>query len=128
MTSTSLVHLVQQHLAVLETTVEAEDWSGPLVVRSGIDGRVANRNVAADRLLANRHLEPVAALQVDPETVLLDVVTSQSRVHIAMASRTRLQARRRRSRCRRAWTVDCSTTTRPTSDRSSCWRCGPGNR
>ena len=30
-----------------ETTVEAEDWSGPLVVRSGIDGRVANRNVAA---------------------------------------------------------------------------------
>lgn len=88
--TTSLVHLVQQHLAVLETTVEAEDWSGPLVARSGIDGRVTNRNVAEDRLLANRHLEPVVALEVDYETVLLDMVTSQSRVHIAMAARTRL--------------------------------------
>ena len=90
MTSTSLVHLVHLHLAVLETTVEAEDWSGPLVFRSGIEGRVANRNVAADRFLADRHLEPVAALEVDRETVLLDVVTRQSRVHIAMASRTRV--------------------------------------
>ncbi|WP_404380357.1 beta-phosphoglucomutase family hydrolase [Knoellia locipacati] len=89
-TSTSLVHLTRQHLAVLETTVEAEDWSGPLVIRSGIEGRVANRNVAADRLLADRHLEPVAALEVDRETVLLDVVTRQSRVHIAMASRSRV--------------------------------------
>jgi len=90
-TSTSLVHLVEQHLAVLHTTVEAEDWSGPLVVRSGIDGRVANRNAAGDRMLADRHLEPVATTEVDPDTVLLDMVTSQSRVHIAMASRTRLQ-------------------------------------
>jgi trehalose/maltose hydrolase-like predicted phosphorylase len=89
-TSTSLVHLLQQQLAVLKTTVEAEDWFGPLVVRSGIDGRVANRNVAGDRLLADRHLEPVATLEPDPETVLLEMVTSQSRVHIAMASRTRI--------------------------------------
>ena len=89
-TSKSLVHASQQHLAVLETTVEAEDWSGPLVVRSGVDGRVANRNVASDRLLADRHLEPVAAREVDSETVLLDVVTTQSRVHIAMAARTRV--------------------------------------
>lgn len=90
-TSLSLVHLVQHHLALVHTTVEAEDWSGPLVVRSGIDGRVSNRNVAADRLLADRHLEPVTAIQVDLETLLLDMVTSQSRVHIAMASRTRLR-------------------------------------
>ncbi len=90
LTSRSLVHLTQEHLAVLETTVEAENWSGPVTVRCGIDGRVANRNVAEYRLLADRHLEPVAARQVDPETVLLDMVTSQSRVHIAMAARTRL--------------------------------------
>ncbi|CAN5119780.1 hypothetical protein BH09ACT10_BH09ACT10_00070 [soil metagenome] len=89
-TSTSMVHLVQQHLAQLEITVEAEDWSGPVVVRSGLDGRVTNRNVGGDRLLANVHLEPSAILELDSETVLLDMVTSQSRVHIAMASRTRL--------------------------------------
>ena len=91
-TSRSLVHLTQQRLAVLEITVEAEDWSGPVVVRSGIDGRVANRNVAEYRLLADRHLEPVGARQVDSHTVVLEVVTSQSRVHIAMAARTRLVA------------------------------------
>ncbi len=91
-TARSFVHLAQEHLAVLETTVEAEDWSGLLAVRSGIDGRVANRNVAEYRLLAGRHLEPVAARQVDPDIVLLEMVTSQSQVHIAMAARTRLPA------------------------------------
>ncbi|WP_218592488.1 glycoside hydrolase family 65 protein [Pseudonocardia oceani] len=90
-TSRSFLHLAQVHLAVLETTVEAQDWSGPLAVRCGVDGRVTNRNVAEYRLLADRHLQPVAARQVDPETVLLEMVTSQSRVHIAMAARTRLR-------------------------------------
>lgn len=91
-TSRSFVHLTQVQLAVLETTVEAEDWSGPIAVRCGIDGRVTNRNVAEYRLLADRHLEPVAAHQIDTETVLLEVLTSQSQVHIAMAARTRLRA------------------------------------
>ena len=90
-TSRSFLHLAQVHLAVLETTVEALDWSGPLVVRCGVDGRVANRNVAEYRLLAAQHLEPVAARQVDPETVLLEMVTSQSRVRIAMAARARVR-------------------------------------
>ena len=90
-TTRSLVHLTRQHLAILETTVEAEDWAGPLLVRSGVDGRVANRNVTDDQALANRHLRPVTARQADPDTVLLEVVTSQSQVQIAMASRTRLR-------------------------------------
>lgn len=89
-TSRSLVHLTWQPLAVLETTIEAENWSGPLIVRSGVDGRVSNRNVAEDRPLAGRHLEPVAARQVASDTVLLDMVTTQSQVHIAMAARTRV--------------------------------------
>jgi beta-phosphoglucomutase family hydrolase len=90
-TSRSFLHLTDVHLAVLETTVEAEDWSGPMTVRSGLDGRVANRNVAEYRLLADRHLELVGAERVDAETVLLDMITSQSRVHIAMAARTRVR-------------------------------------
>ncbi len=91
-TSRSFLHLTLEHLAVLETTVEAEDWSGPLVVRSGLDGRVANRNVAEYRLLADKHLDLVTAVQVAPDTVLLDMVTNQSQVHIAMAARTRARA------------------------------------
>ncbi len=87
----SLVHLTRQHLALLETTVEAEDWSGPLLVRSGVDGRVSNGNVTDDRLLNGNHLRPVSARQTGPETVLLEVVTSQSQVHLALASRTSLR-------------------------------------
>lgn len=89
--SRSLVHLVRRHLAMLETTVEAEDWAGPMQVRSGIEGRVANRNVTEDQQLSAVHLQPVGVRQVDVDTVLLDVVTSQSQVHIAMAARTRLR-------------------------------------
>ncbi len=89
-TSRSLVHLTRQHLALVETTVEAEDWTGSLLVRSGVDGRVANRNVPVDQVLRGNHLQPVSAGQTDLDTVLLEVVTTQSQVHIAMASRTRL--------------------------------------
>lgn len=91
-TTRSFVHMASKHLAVLEVTVEAEDWSGPISIRCGIDGRVANRNVAEYQLLADEHLLPVAGRQIDPETVVLEVVTSQSQVHIAVAARTRLHA------------------------------------
>src|SRR5699024_10486456 len=76
------------HLAALEVKVEAENWSGNVNVRSMIEGREANRNVAADRELAGNHLEPVDALEVDGETVLLETQTNQSQVPIALATRT----------------------------------------
>jgi beta-phosphoglucomutase family hydrolase len=88
-TSRRFVSQAASHVAVLESTFEAEDWSGPLVVRSALDGRVANRNVAAYRLLADTHLTPTAAAEIDAETVLLEMETTQSGVHIAMAARTR---------------------------------------
>ncbi|WP_233200051.1 glycoside hydrolase family 65 protein [Cryobacterium sp. N22] len=77
------------HVAVLETTFVAEDWSGPLTVRSAIDGRVANRNVATDRLLAHLHLMPRTTRELRGDAVLLEVETSRSGIHIAMAARTR---------------------------------------
>lgn len=89
-TSRRLVSQAAPHLAALETTFEAEDWSGELVVRVGLDGRTANRNVAEYRLLADQHLRAVTATEADQETVLLDTVTSQSCVRVAMAARTRV--------------------------------------
>lgn len=87
-TSRRFVSQAAPHVAVLETTFEAEDWTGPVTVRSGIDGRVANRNVAADRLLTNTHLIPHTAELIDDVTVLLEMETRQSGIHIAMAGRT----------------------------------------
>ncbi|GAA3282676.1 beta-phosphoglucomutase family hydrolase [Nesterenkonia halobia] len=75
-------------LAAMEMTIEAENWSGNINVRSMTDGRVANRNVAADRELAGNHLEPVDSREVDGETVLLETMTNQSQVRIALATRT----------------------------------------
>ncbi len=90
--SRQLVSQAQPRLAGLEVVVQAEDWTGALVVRCGLDGQVRNHNVAEFALLADRHLLPVAASEPDPQTVLLDVVTSQSGVHIALAARTRFRA------------------------------------
>lgn len=96
------------HVAVLETTFTAEDWSGPLTVRSAIDGRVANRNVAADRLLAHLHLLPGTTRELGPDTVLLEVETSRSGIHIAMAARTRAYANGDRLEPARRFLTDSS--------------------
>lgn len=87
--SRRFVSQASPHVAVLETTFVAEDWSGPLTVRSAVDGRVANRNVAADRLLAHLHLMPRTARELNSDSVLLEVETTRSGIHVAMAARTR---------------------------------------
>jgi HAD superfamily hydrolase (TIGR01509 family) len=88
-TARKLVSMATKHLAGWDVEIEAENWTGPLVVRSGIDGRVHNRNVAEYAALSDQHLTPVAASEVDKDTVVLDMATTQSGVHIALAARTR---------------------------------------
>jgi trehalose/maltose hydrolase-like predicted phosphorylase len=89
-TSRRFVSQAAPHVAVLDTTFEAEDWTGPLTVRSALEGRVFNRNVAADRLLSNMHLIPRTSAEIDFETVLLEVETTSSGIHIALAARSRV--------------------------------------
>ncbi len=76
------------HLAALETTVTADGWAGDVELRSGIDGTVVNDNVAEYAPLAKRHLVPVDACQVTPDTLLVETRTSRSEVRIAVAVRT----------------------------------------
>lgn len=82
----------QEHVAGLEVTFLPENWSGTLEVRSGLEGRVANRNVAEYRLLADVHLVPRNVQAVDNETMLLEVATNQSNIRMATAARTRVRA------------------------------------
>ncbi len=89
-TSRRFVSLASPHLAVLQTTVEAEDWTGPLTVQSALDGRVSNENVEEDRLLTHVHLAPVRAEATGPDTVLLEMRTTQSGIGVAMSQRTRV--------------------------------------
>ena len=54
-----LVHMADPHFAALEWTITAENWSGEIEVRAGIDAAVENRNVADERSLEGRHLVTV---------------------------------------------------------------------
>jgi len=90
MTQRRFVSMKDEHLAGLETTFTAENWSGTLQVCSGLDGRVVNAGVKRYRDLNPRHLQVLGQAQVDEETVDLQVETLQSHVRVALAARTRL--------------------------------------
>src|SRR5829696_3352448 len=85
-----LVSMKDEHLAGLETTFTAENWSGTLEVRSGLDGRVVNAGVKRYRDLNGRHLAVLDQAEVNADTVDLQVETIQSHVRVALAARTRL--------------------------------------
>lgn len=84
------VSMANPHLAGIETTIIAENWSGSMRIRSALDGRVTNSGVKRYQKLSNRHLKPVESQVLDSETICLIVETSQSHVRISEAARTRL--------------------------------------
>ncbi len=85
-----IVSMAEPHLAGLGVQIEAEDWSGRLTLRAALDGGVANRGVARYRDLADRHLEMPELQQRGADTLLLRCRTSQSRLAVALAARTRI--------------------------------------
>lgn len=83
------VSMADPHVAGLETTLVAENWSGELTIRSIIDGRIVNEGVSRYRNLNDDHLRDLRAGAYD-ETAYLSARTSQSDVVVAEAARTRL--------------------------------------
>ena len=90
LTQRRFVSMSDPHLAGLETTLLAEDWSGRVTVRSGLDGGVVNAGVARYRALRGDHLGPPEVEAVDAETIALVCETNGSRIRIAEAARTRV--------------------------------------
>ena len=84
------VSMADPHVAGLETEVTADNWSGRLSVRSGIDGRIVNAGVPRYRQFDEHHLMDVRTGESDDQTVTLTTRTSQSGVLVAEASRTRI--------------------------------------
>ncbi|WP_067793569.1 glycoside hydrolase family 65 protein [Actinomadura formosensis] len=85
-----IVSMHDPHLAALETTIVAEDWSGELQIRSALDGRVLNAGVERYRDLPGAHLtREKPPPQSDPELLLLRASTVSSKIGVAVASRTR---------------------------------------
>jgi alpha,alpha-trehalase len=88
LTQKRFAHMELPHLAGLETTLVAENWSGGVKFLSALDGRVTNAGVARYRQLKRRHLVPEEGSVSQDGTVYLSVRTSQSNIRIAEAART----------------------------------------
>ena len=89
MTQHRFVAMHQAHVAAMETTIVAEDWAGTIEVRSTLDGNVGNTMVERYRDLASTHItSPKKCALSSPNSVLLEVGTTQSQVPIALAART----------------------------------------
>jgi alpha,alpha-trehalase len=84
------VSMANSHLAGLETTIVAENWSGPVHIHSALDGRVTNSGVKRYQQLNNQHLTPVETQSIDNEMIHIQVETNQSHIRIAEAARTKL--------------------------------------
>ena len=89
-TQRRFVSMRDPHVAGLETTLVAENFSGRLEVRSALDGTVRNSGVARYAPLADRHLAPLGTDRENDEVVCLHTETNQSHVRVAEAARTRL--------------------------------------
>lgn len=85
----SFASMDQPHLAVLETTITALNWSGMVTLRSGVDAGVRNSNVSAYLGSDAAHLEPATYRHIGDIT-LCEVVTRHSKVRIATAVRASL--------------------------------------
>jgi trehalose/maltose hydrolase-like predicted phosphorylase len=85
-----LVSMDDPHIAALETTIVPENWSGRLHVRSLLDGDVGNLGVERYRSLASDHLTAVETADAGDDAVSLRALTSNSRILVAEAARTRL--------------------------------------
>jgi HAD superfamily hydrolase (TIGR01509 family) len=83
----------------VQATIVARNWSGRLVVRSGIDTAVRNTSTdtaAIEHGRAGRdHLVVRARRELSPDSLLVEVETRASAVRIALAERTRAYVRGR---------------------------------
>ena len=86
-TQRRIVSMSDPHMAALETTFVAENWSGPCRVRSALDGRVTNAGVARYRSFRGDHLVP-RTTWARAGTVGVTVETRDSHIRIAEAART----------------------------------------
>ncbi|MFQ5852019.1 MAG: glycoside hydrolase family 65 protein, partial [Candidatus Binatia bacterium] len=94
--SRRLVHMGNPHLAAIEASITAENWSGRIRVKSALDGSVINAGVDRYRELNSKHLETVALGKAGEDGIYLLVQTNQSGIRVAEAARTQVFCRGRR--------------------------------
>ncbi|RCW45927.1 trehalose 6-phosphate phosphatase [Halopolyspora algeriensis] len=90
LTQRRFVSMDSPHVAGLETTLHPENWSGNITFRAGLDGGVTNSGVVRYSALGGQHLTDHVTREDAPDVILLHAQTSQSRIRVAQAARTRM--------------------------------------
>jgi alpha,alpha-trehalase len=87
------VSMADPHLAGQTLKLTAENWSGRLLVRAGVDGAVRNEGVERYRALSGRHWTAVERVTRADGLGLVSASTTQSRIRVAVAARTAVSCR-----------------------------------
>ncbi|MBN2751399.1 MAG: glycoside hydrolase family 65 protein [Rhodospirillaceae bacterium] len=95
LTMRRFVHMGWPHHAAQEMTVVAQNWSGTIEFRSALDGLVSNTGVERYSHLAAHHLDYIKSGEftgiLSPDKMIFLITrSSQSRLRIGMAARTRI--------------------------------------
>ncbi|MFO7932757.1 MAG: glycosyl hydrolase family 65 protein [Bacteroidales bacterium] len=89
--STRVVSMGDLHEAGIQWILIPENWSGPITIRSGIDGRVTNNGVKRYRDLEGKHLEieeKGKKKEDGIDLVYLSARTVQSEIKVSTCART----------------------------------------
>ncbi len=89
-TQRRFVSMRDSHVAALQTTLVAENFTEVVTVHSALDGTVTNSGVERYASLPSEHLRPLRTHEENDEAVCLHVETNQSHIRVAEAARTRL--------------------------------------
>ena len=87
-----IVHMGNARLAAISQEIAPLNWSGPLEIRSELDGAVTNRGVERYRELRGNHVEVISADATESGTIWLHARTVQSRVEMVLAARTTVRS------------------------------------
>jgi trehalose/maltose hydrolase-like predicted phosphorylase len=104
--SDRFVSQANQHVAAMRVSITPVDWSGPVSIRTAIDGRVTNTNVPDHSPRTHRHLRPTAMREHASDSLLLEVATERSQVRLATAARTTARMREHEVLANRSFTAD----------------------
>ena len=90
LTSRRFVSMDQPHFAAISWELTPENWTGKIEIRSGLDGKIKNQGVARYRQLESKHLTVTeTGGSTKEEVIYLVAKTSQSRIRMAQAARTK---------------------------------------
>lgn len=85
-----IVHMSSPHLAAIQYVITPQNYDGWLVIRSGLDAGVRNKNVARYRQLKSRHLIPLSSGRFAKNGIFISSRTNQSGIEIGQAAKVRI--------------------------------------